>query len=254
MSKDVAEMIIVGSLDNAISDMAKTPKVLRAKKVKNLNVLPENFSEVLEIVEAPKIEILDFPSRTTSIRKAIKAKPKDRVKDDSIVVVDKKQAARKHKKLKGFFAREGKRVSRETEKLDKKATKPAKFARKTKSPYWQLSGKLSNIYSQYRKSAMTGALVLMMLGFVTATTYVTYAYVTSRDADLVNSVAKHVVLSQNETPKVYIVQSEKADLFKNPLFKGIQVGDNVLTYTNQGRVIIYRASEDKIVNIVNLQN
>jgi hypothetical protein len=62
-----------------------------------------------------------------------------------------------------------------------------------------------------------------------------------------------VLLPEGEQPKVYIIQSEKADLFTNPLFVGIKVGDNVLTYTKAGKVVIYRSGEDKIVNIVNLR-
>lgn len=251
MSKEVAEKTIVESLDNAILDMVQqtvsadqnVPRLVKVGKKRAPQVLPENFFEVVETVSLPpvssetSVEVLevkdvkvDKPRRRSTGKKLLKK-------------VATKQTAKKGKKLKGFFGRKSKNVTRETLKTKSRMI----------SPYWNLGTKMSNVYSAYKKNVMTATLAVLMLGFVTTTTYVTYAYVVSRDADLVSSVAQHVVLPANETPKVYIIQSEKADLFKNPLFRGIQVGDNVLTYTKEGRVIIYRASEDKVVNIVNLK-
>jgi Txe/YoeB family toxin of Txe-Axe toxin-antitoxin module len=267
MSKDIAEKIVTKSLDNAILDMAKVKKPRTKKIVAKFETVsvPDNLFEVAEvqlvsqpevishetIIEVKPVEVLTHSDIVSEkVVKAVKAK---KVKSASKV-------SRKHSKINGFFGEKVKNVSRETLKGG------AKVEKLTKSPYWsrkssrrsagttsKLMGRMFNVYNIYKKNAMTGALVIMMLGFVTATTYVTYAYVTSGDADLIGNVAKHVILPVSEQPKVYIIQSEKADLFSNPLFAGIKVGDNVLTYTNAGKVVIYRSSEDKVVNIVNLK-
>ncbi len=262
MSKDIAEKIVTESLDNAISDLARVSKVKTKKSIPvQVIEIPEvlvlNGPEIIShetVVEVKPIEVVSLveakvekSTKSTRIAKVVKAKKNSRL-------------SRKHSKINGFFRLGSKNVSRETLKNGSKSVKL------TKSPYWnkssrnkgaglggRLMGRMFNVYSAYKKNAMTGALAIMMLGFVVATTYVTYAYVTSSDADLIGNVAKHVLLPVSEQPKVYIIQSEKADLFSNPLFAGIKVGDNVLTYTNAGKVVIYRSSEDKVVNIVNLK-
>lgn len=113
-------------------------------------------------------------------------------------------------------------------------------------------GKIASKYLfGYKKQMFTVALTLIMLAFVGMTTYVAYAYVAANNNDIVKKVSNHVMLPTSETPKVYIIQSEKSEIFQNPLFKGIEVGDNVLSYTNAGKVVIYRSKEDRVVNIVN---
>lgn len=260
MSKDIAEKVVTQSLDNAISDLAKVTKlrVPKSKVAKVVTMVTPTF-DLIEISEVQNLSLPEIISHET----IVEVEPLEEV---SVVPAKAKKARKKSKatqkgnKINGFFGNRAKNVSRETLKSE---VKTLEF---TKSPYWtksskrkaqrggsKLMGRMFNLYNIYKKNAMTGALVVMMLGFVVATTYVTYAYVTSGDADLIGNVAKHVILPQSEQPKVYIIQSEKADLFSNPLFTGIKVGDNVLTYTNAGKVVIYRSSEDRVVNIVNLK-
>lgn len=109
----------------------------------------------------------------------------------------------------------------------------------------------SSFFSVYRKQIVTGLLTFSMFSFAAMSGYIAYAFVSSGDNNIVQQVGNHVVLPLSETPKVYIIQSEKSEIFKNPLFRGIEIGDNVLSYPDSGKVIIYRSSEDKIVNIVN---
>jgi hypothetical protein len=113
------------------------------------------------------------------------------------------------------------------------------------------SSKLGNFFQAYKKQMLTTGLSGAMIIFVAFSTYIAYAYVGAPSNDVVSKVGMHVVLPTTESPKVYIIQSEKSEIFQNPLFSGIKVGDNVLTYSNAGKVYIYRSSEDKIVNIVN---
>lgn len=223
MSKDAGEKKVLESLDNAFSDFAKNTKVPKKKKKTLDKVEVENAIEVL-------------PANF-----------------EQVVYKENKEVAgqtKKQKKVKNFLKNDFVSERKEEKKVTKKHGVK-------KSPYFQKKEFLLSPFVVFgfvgKKNLVTVVLSIMMFGFVVATTYVTYAYVASRDNDLINSVARLVVLPENETPKVYIVQSEKADLFQNPLFKGIKVGDNVLTYPNSKRVIIYRGSEDKIVNIVSLE-
>lgn len=111
--------------------------------------------------------------------------------------------------------------------------------------------KNSKISKYYRRHFAAFSLVSIMLVLVGMSSYVAYAYVVNNENNLVKNVEKHLVLTTDESPKVYIVQSEKSEIFQNPLFSGIQVGDNVLNYTQAGKIVIYRSSEDKIVNVLN---
>jgi hypothetical protein len=218
MSKDVAEKVIIESLDNAISDFARARKVSRV-----VDVLPENFTEVIEVIKTEPVETLE-PKKPRKVSTKLKSRK-----------------SKKHSKISAFLNKKVKAL-------------PVESIKKAKRSRLSFVKKIGNYYNLQRKNFATGVLGLLMLGFVTGTTYVTYAYVSSGDGDLISKVGTHMMLPEHETPKVYIVQSEKADIFQNPSFKGIAVGDNVLTYSNAGKVVIYRSSEDKIVNIVNLQN
>ena len=150
------------------------------------------------------------------------------------------------------------RVEEIPEKVIKNKTKKSFFSKKVK----KISSKknkvnflkfstISAFFENYKKQFVAVGLSLVMVMFVAFSAYGAYAYVNSGNLDLVQKVGMHIILPAGETPKVYIIQSEKSEIFQNPLFAGIKVGDNVLTYTNAHKVIIYRSSEDKVVNIVN---
>lgn len=146
-------------------------------------------------------------------------------------------------------------------KIIKKNNLKTKPTRKSKSGRRALFKKINFIlplresikgYSEnYKKQFINLTLGLVMVAFTGFSTYIAYAYVSSNSGDLVEKVGAHVVLPVGETPKVYIIQSDKSEIFQNPLFTGIEVGDNVLSYTKSGKVIIYRNKVDKVVNIVN---
>ncbi len=261
MSKDVANKKVLESLDNAISDFAKTNTVNFDIKNK-LDVLPENFEQVSEVFEGKVLVSGETLTETVRKTKGVSIKKVKMIKKEKGEVPIK---GKESNKINSFLVKGSKKpasktlsVPRETEVLPIKT----KRYKNRKSPYFsglsfdfggsKLMNKVFNVYDLNKRGLGTVALALMMLFFVSVTTYVTYAYVTANNNDLVNNVARHIVLPEKDTPKVYIVQSEKADIFQNPSFKGIKVGDNVLTYTKSGKVIIYRSSEDKIVNIVNL--
>lgn len=131
-----------------------------------------------------------------------------------------------------------------------KAKKKAKKLLKSVYPRKMFSG-FKSFKMKYKNHLTNSALAFVMLAFVSLSSYVAYAYVISGNSDLVSKVSEHVILPVGESPKVYIIQSEKSEIFQNPLFNGIQVGDNVLSFINAGKVYIYRSSADKIVNIVN---
>lgn len=125
------------------------------------------------------------------------------------------------------------------------------FIRRNINRIKNLFSNIKYFFEKYNRQILTTGLAIFLVTFVSYSTYIAYAFMSGANGDVVSKVGNHIVLPVGETPKVYIIQSEKSEIFQNPLFAGIAVGDNVLTYTNAGKVIIYRSKEDKIVNIVN---
>lgn len=199
-------------------------------------------------------EILDSLERTLA---SYKTKSFEAITKESIAKT--KPVKRKTKKSKKetlaeeIFAKSEKDRSKVI-KNKNKSTGRGSIRRKI----WAKFSKSPNfIYDQihlYHREIFTGALGLVMVSLISYTTYTAYAFMSLANKDIVAQVAQHVVLPVGETPKVYIVQSEKSEIFQNPLFKGIALGDNVLSYEQSGMVVIYRSKEDKIVNIVSTGN
>lgn len=104
---------------------------------------------------------------------------------------------------------------------------------------------------KYQKQILTFSLSSAMVIFALFSSYIAYAYVVSDETNIISEVKKHAVLPLGETPKVYIVQSEKSEMYKNPFYGNPEIGDNVVVYETLGKVVVYRKTEGKIVNIVN---
>lgn len=64
-------------------------------------------------------------------------------------------------------------------------------------------------------------------------------------------VARHMVLPDNEEPVIATITDESK--LSSPFLKAGQVGDTVLLYNEHQRVIIYRASSDRIIDVGPLQ-
>jgi hypothetical protein len=203
----------------SVKKSKKTPKT-KNKKIEN--VLINNETEEESIVKPLKTS---FTKEVTSDfkelkKKLVKSRKIPKVKTSKVTL----KKTLKHSK-----------VNENTTKKGKKFRYPA-------------------FLTKYNKQIFTVSLSLLMFGFVTFSSYIAYAYVSAPSQDVVSSVGKHIILPTGETPKVYIIQSDKSEAFQNPVFKGIEVGDNVLNYEKAGKVIIYRSKEDKIVNIVSTGN
>lgn len=64
---------------------------------------------------------------------------------------------------------------------------------------------------------------------------------------LVKQISSHIVLP-NEIP-TFATVADKTRLINEPFFKNAENGDKVLIFTNAGRVVLYRPSIKKIVDI-----
>jgi hypothetical protein len=239
VNKKVSEQDIIDSLNKAISDyqisstpqkieinvtdilQTPTPKVKRTRSKSKPKIEQEIEQElvekIVEVAEEVIVPVLEVANSTKT-----KAKTKAKAK-----------TVKKRGKL---FSKS------KSSKTKSKATRAYTFG---------ISKRVAGVYLDYKRQFLTSSLLMIMFAFVAMSGYVAYAFVASNNNDIVSKVGLHVVLPTDETPKVYIIQSEKSEIFGNPLFKGITVGDNVLTYSKAGKVYIYRGSEDKIVNIVN---
>ena len=69
--------------------------------------------------------------------------------------------------------------------------------------------------------------------------------------NLVEKVAQHVELPTGEQPTVATV-SDVSKLSDQTFFAGAKNGDKVLIYTNAKKAILYRPSEDKVINFAPL--
>lgn len=70
-------------------------------------------------------------------------------------------------------------------------------------------------------------------------------------ASLVEKVGKHVELPTGEQPTVATV-SDVSKLSTQTFFAGAKNGDKVLIYTTAKKAILYRPSEDKVINFAPL--
>jgi hypothetical protein len=76
------------------------------------------------------------------------------------------------------------------------------------------------------------------------------------EALTVSNIDQFVMLGENsvspETPKVFKVTDLNAEIFKNPIFKSVSLGDLVLVYEKIGKIVVFRQIQNKIVSVISL--
>jgi len=72
-----------------------------------------------------------------------------------------------------------------------------------------------------------------------------------RAEEIVKKVAAHIILPQDSLPTVATV-TDPAKLKDQPFFANAQSGDKVLIYTDARKMILYRPSLDRIVEVAPL--
>ena len=65
----------------------------------------------------------------------------------------------------------------------------------------------------------------------------------------VKSKVEKLMYLPNETPQVMTMENADEVKKNNPFFKDVQNGDQILIFLADSRVVIYRESENKIVNV-----
>ncbi len=111
-----------------------------------------------------------------------------------------------------------------------------------------------------RKFKASPLVLLILILAIAAATFFYTKYYDSQDKlkhpdvlakaetqSLVEKVSKHVKLPTGEQPTVATV-SDVSKLSNQTFFAGAKNGDKVLIYTNAKKAILYRPSEDKIIN------
>lgn len=112
----------------------------------------------------------------------------------------------------------------------------------------------------FRSLRLTGLLVIILIIAVAAAVYFYTKYQGSQDKlkhpevlakietqSLIDKVGKHVELPTGEQPTVATV-SDVSKLSNQTFFAGAKNSDKVLIYTKAKKAILYRPSEDKIIN------
>lgn len=70
-------------------------------------------------------------------------------------------------------------------------------------------------------------------------------------ANIVSRVNKLIILPKGEMPKIFVVK-DLSKLKDNPFYANARNGDITLVYANDKRAILYRPSENIIVNVANV--
>jgi hypothetical protein len=72
-----------------------------------------------------------------------------------------------------------------------------------------------------------------------------------RKTALINKVSKFVVVPKEE-PFVFEITELQIEYFKDneeyPLLKDVKLGDIVLVFADEGKLLVYRESEDKVIS------
>jgi CHASE3 domain sensor protein len=107
-------------------------------------------------------------------------------------------------------------------------------------------------------SAVTIVLAIIVLILAGAATYFYLQYQNIRDnpeavgvaqtQDLVQRVERLIALPEDEEPTIATVE-DKSKLADQAFFADAENGDQLLIYTKSQRAIIYRPSENRIINV-----
>lgn len=72
----------------------------------------------------------------------------------------------------------------------------------------------------------------------------------------VKSIDSYVLINNKdvprETPKMFKVSDLSAEIFKNPIFKDVNIGDIFLVYEKSAKIVVFRESLKKIVSVISL--
>ncbi len=94
---------------------------------------------------------------------------------------------------------------------------------------------------------IAGVLVLLALGFG-ACWFIFDGFRNQDDpAVILEKVGKHLILP-NETPEITTIE-QAGELNAQPFFSGVKDGDKILIYPKAARIIIYRPSDNILVNV-----
>lgn len=104
-----------------------------------------------------------------------------------------------------------------------------------------LNFKFSFNYKKYTK-------ILLVLPILALLGWLLYYFIFSKTPDPLENLQKIVILP-TEIPVIYVI-SENADVLKNPVFAQARAGDRVFVFEKSALMVIFRESEDKIVDMV----
>jgi len=109
--------------------------------------------------------------------------------------------------------------------------------------------RVRGVLKKYKQSLLTVLFVLLILGGVGLWFLWHHSHTaTAQRQAVVGKIGKLVILPGNETPALAEV-TDKTKLDTNSILKEAENGDQVLIYTQNAKIIIYRPSDNKIVDI-----
>jgi hypothetical protein len=226
---------------NVVAEMEgeNAPKTKRAYKRKSV--------EKSAVLEKPVTISVQHNAHTDSLRPAMPVGAKANV-EDPFAILDKEL------EYKDFFEKYEKKDLRTNVRLvdnpSRKTSLGVEDFDKTK-----VRENYDDLENEVKPSGNGGKFWKWLLGAMLLATvgYGAYVYIYPKwfEADYLRDLGKIAILPTNETPVVYLVTKE-AELLKNPLFSGVELGDRVFLYENNKKMYVYRESSDKIVTIANI--
>jgi hypothetical protein len=69
----------------------------------------------------------------------------------------------------------------------------------------------------------------------------------------IENLSEYIENISRETPKVYKIEDKNAEILKNPVFKDVALGDNVIVYEKAAKIVVFRKSVNKIISVFGIQ-
>ncbi|MFZ2484727.1 MAG: hypothetical protein WAX80_02125 [Minisyncoccia bacterium] len=106
-----------------------------------------------------------------------------------------------------------------------------------------------------RKKSTLTIIILAVLILISAVSTAGYFYLQSKKQDesknILDQVSKLIILPQDEQPTIATI-TDLEQLKDQEFFANAEVGDKVIIYTKAKKAILYRPSENKIVEVAPL--
>lgn len=98
------------------------------------------------------------------------------------------------------------------------------------------------------KWLVVAIIVIIIIGAAAAVWFFVIRGNNTDDAAIIERTSKHLILPAGEQPAITTVENA-AEMSGQPFFANVKDGDKIMIYAQSARIIIYRPSENILVNV-----